>query len=352
MARVEESTGMTNRSSGGRGRGGLRRLLPGSGGLRVLRLAALAIVLIIAAAVVTVTVQWRGAPSRDDLLEQAGLTGKKHLVIGVKNDHPGMALLNPDTKVYEGFDIDISYMIAADLGFLHDQVEFVAIETEDRARRQARRSDGTFVTVDLVIATYSITPEREKQPGVSFSAPYLRTEQTIMTRKGEYLDAQSVADFQDKVVCTTATSTNESVAAKAGVLLTSRNSARNCVDGLRDGTFEAVASDAAILAGFVHKESELFELHDIGLAEDELYGVNTGENSALTALVNLSLYESLHDPNDRTWEEAFETHLNPAQKSAGLQQIAIAEQPCVPKVAVREWPWEERELLPTDHCPL
>jgi glutamate transport system substrate-binding protein len=124
------------------------------------------------------------------------------------------------------------------------------------------------------------------------------------------------------------------------------------VQGLGDGTFEAVASDAAILAGFVYQEPELYDLHDIGLAEDELYGVNTGENNALTALVNLSLFESLHDPNDQHWEEAFETHLKPTQKTAGLQQIAIAEQPCVSKVRVREWPWEKPQLAPTDSCPL
>ncbi|WP_184984885.1 transporter substrate-binding domain-containing protein [Sphaerisporangium rubeum] len=330
-------------------RGGLRRLLPG---MRGLRLTALAIILVVATVVVTVTVQWRGAPSREELLDQARLTGKKQLTIGVKNDHPGIALFIPSTGEYVGFDIEIAYMIAADLGFHRDQVEFVPIETEDRARRQARRPDGTFVTVDLVIATYSITPEREKQPGVSFSAPYLATEQTIMTREGQYADAESVADFKGQVVCTTATSTNESVAAKAGVLLTSRNSAKKCVDGLRDGAFEAVASDAAILAGFVRQEPDLFDLHDIGLSDDELYGVNTGDNPALTALVNLSLYESLHDPNDQTWEKAFAKYMAPAQRTAGVQQIAIAEQPCVPKVEIREWPWEKRALTPTDHCPL
>ena len=37
--------------------------------------------------------------------------------------------------------------------------------------------------VKLVIASYSITAEREAKAGVTFSAPYLYTEQSVLTLK-------------------------------------------------------------------------------------------------------------------------------------------------------------------------
>ena len=40
-------------------------------------------------------------------------------------------------KIWSGFDIDIAYMIAEDLGFRRDQVRFYGMESEDRARMQA-----------------------------------------------------------------------------------------------------------------------------------------------------------------------------------------------------------------------
>ncbi|MGI8333251.1 transporter substrate-binding domain-containing protein [Actinomadura scrupuli] len=310
-----------------------------------LRLGALLVLLVVAAAVIIVTVQRQGPPSRHDLLEQAGLIGKQELFIGVKNDHPGMALYDSRTKRYAGFDIDIAYMVAGDLGFRPDRVRFLAIETEDRARMQARDADGRFMTVDLVIATYSITEEREKIPTVSFSAPYLRTEQTIMTRAGVE-PSEALSDFRGQRVCTTATSTNVGPAADAGMKLFNRNSAGKCADGLLRGEFDAVASDAAILAGYVAQHPKELLLHDIGLDTLESYGINTGENAALTKLVNLSLYKSRNDPRDRRWEDAYARNLAPEQEAAQPQQVAISEQPPVPKVKIREWPWEAEGMAP------
>lgn len=308
-----------------------------------LRLVAVLAALIIGAVVIVLAVQHQGPPSRQELLEEAGLIGKRELFIGVKNDHPGMALYDPKTQQYSGFDIDIAYMIAGDLGFRPKQVRFLPIETEDRARMQARDSDGRFLTVDLVVATFSITEEREKLPTVTFSSPYLRTEQTVLTLKNVE-PAEAMSDFRGQRMCTTATSTSKGAAADAGVKLTSRNSMKKCVDGLRRGKWQAVTSDAAILAGFVAKEPSRFRLHDIGLDTLESYGVNTGINQALTRLVDLSLYESWSNPKDRRWEEAFERNLGVEQQAAQPQQVAIAEQPEVAKVDIRQWPWEKNGL--------
>ncbi|SEG74240.1 amino acid ABC transporter substrate-binding protein, PAAT family [Thermomonospora echinospora] len=307
--------------------------------IRTLRLGVVLAVLMLVVVTIVVLVQRGGPPTREDLLEQAHLIGKQDLRIGVKNDHPGMALYDPKTRTYSGFDIDIAYMIAGDLGFRPSQVRFLPIETEDRARMQARDADGRFVTVDMVVATFSITEERERLPTVSFSAPYLRTEQTVMTRQ-DVEPAESMSDFSGMRMCTTATSTSTGPAAEAKVRLVSRNSMKKCADGLLSGEFDAVTSDAAILAGFVKQYPGRLRLHDVGLDTLESYGVNTGGNDALTKLVNLSLYQSRNDPRDRRWEDAFDRNLAAEQQAAGIQQVAISEQPPVEKVEIRQWPWE------------
>ncbi|GAA3407368.1 transporter substrate-binding domain-containing protein [Streptosporangium vulgare] len=151
-------------------------------GFRRFRLAAW-IALVLAAVVVGVSIAWvSGPPTEAELREKAGLLNKDRLLIGVKEDTPGIALRKPGETGFTGFDIDIAYMIAADLGFRPDQVDFLSIETEDRARMQARDTDGTFVKVDLVVATFSVTPERKADPSVGFSTPYLYTEQSVVTR--------------------------------------------------------------------------------------------------------------------------------------------------------------------------
>ena len=311
----------------------------GGGVASLIRLVAVVVVLVLAVAAAVATVADAGPPSIQDLVERAGLVGKRHLLVGVKDDQPGIALYDPETKLFTGFDIEIAYLVAADLGFRPDEVRFYAIESEDRARMQASTGDG-FVTVDLVIASYSITPGREALAQVSFSAPYLYTEQSVVTRP-DHARVRSLADLRGQKVCTIATSTSQSPAVRAGALVDTRNRVSDCVAGLKRKEFEAVTTDAAILAGFVARDPAHLTHYDIGLDGQEAYGINTGGNEALRSLVNLSLYHSLHDPRDRRWEEAFDRYLRPERPANRPQEVAIDRQPDVPRVPVREWPWQQ-----------
>ena len=114
---------------------------------------------------------------------------------------------------------------------------------------QARDGDH-FVTVDLVISTFSITEEREKMPLVSFSAPYLRTEQSVVTRK-DHSPVQALEDLRGKNVCTLGTSTSQNAAARAGANVFGKNHLSDCVNDLLNGAYDAATTDAAMLAGFV-----------------------------------------------------------------------------------------------------
>jgi len=315
--------------------GGRPKWLP----IRGLRLIALMTVLVVV--VVGGFVYLRFAdPTEAGLREDAKLIGKTELLIGVKNDVPGVAHKEEGGR-FTGFDIDIAYMIAADLGFSAHEVRFLRIEDEDRSRMLAWDVDAKRnIKVDLVIASYSVTEEREKAPNVSFSAPYLETEQSVMTLK-DHVDVHDLEDLADShKVCTLSTSTSASPASEAGLDLKRVGQLQTCVDGLRGGTYDAVTTDAPLIAGFVAQSPGVFKHHDIGLSTPELWAVNTGGNEALRTLVNLILYRSLNDPDDRRWEEAYDRNLRPLEEASLPQPIAADEQPFVPEVEVRQWPWE------------
>lgn len=315
--------------------------------MRVLRFVAVVVVLVVAVVVVVAFMVRRSPPSEQELLERAHLTGKSELLIGVKDDVPGIALRDRETGQYSGFDIDIAYLVASDLGFRRSQVRFFPIEPEDRSKMQARDGD-RFITVDLVVSTYSINEEREKLPRVTFSAPYLLTEQSVVTLKG-HPAVQSLDDLHGKTVCTLGTSTSQSAVAMAGAIASGKNRLSECIAGVLDGTYDAVTTDAAMLAGFVAvDQQQRLRHHDIGLEAVEAWGINTGGNEDLRTLVDLSLYRSLHNPNDNRWEDAFERNLRVEQPVNLPQEIAEDRQPDVPPVKVRQWPWDKNKFPPTE----
>ncbi|MFF3438854.1 transporter substrate-binding domain-containing protein [Streptosporangium sp. NPDC002721] len=323
---------------------------------RRFRLAAW-IALVLAAVVVGVSVAWvSGPPTEAELREKAGLLNKDRLLVGVKEDTPGIALRKPGETGFNGFDIDIAYMIAADLGFRPDQVDFLSIESEDRARMQARDTDGAFVKVDLVVATFSVTPERRTDPSVGFSTPYLYTEQSVVTR-ADYPDdnVASLGQLEGERVCSLGASTSLVELKKAikvdpiAELLISK-----CVDRLADGlpanrAADAVTTDAALLAGFVAEPGRKLRHHDIALEKTEMWAVNAGSNGALRTLVDLALYRSYADPDNKEWEEAYEKHIRPLLAANPGVDVAQARQPCALPPEVRRWPWER--TLPVQDCP-
>ena len=106
------------------------------------------------------------------------------------------------------------------------------------------------------------------------------------------------------------------------------------------GVFEAVSTDAAILAGYKAKDPEKYQHWDIGLDTTEAWGVNVGENPALLKLVNLALYRSREDPEDNRWEEAFDANFATEEEVNRPAPIAVDQQPAVQEPDVRQWPWE------------
>lgn len=306
--------------------------------LAAVRLAALGLALVLTISITMVRLFVGGPPSVEELRRQAGVDNWSELAIGVKDDQPGTAFRN-EAGIWSGFDIDIAYMIAEDLGFRRGEVKFYAMESEDRVRMQATDTDQRRVPVKLVIASYSITADREAKAGVTFSAPYLYTEQSVLTLKG-YPKVSALEDLKDHRVCTLSASTSQAAPANAQAIVVRKNRMSECITDLRERKVDAVSTDAAILAGFKAQSPGEFEHWDLGLDNTEAWGVNVGENQALKTLVDLTLYRSLKDPADDRWEVAYERNFQAEQPANGTTPIAQAQQPDVAEPEVKEQPWE------------
>jgi glutamate transport system substrate-binding protein len=307
--------------------------------LAPVRLAALGVALVLVVAIAFVRLFHTGPPSVDDLRARAGVESWSELAVGVKDDQPGVAYLDTKTGIWSGFDIDIAHMIAEDLGFRPDEVKFYAIESEDRLRMQATAADGkTRVPVRMVIASYSITAVR-RQEGAHFSAPYLETEESVLTLAG-HRKVSTLSDLKGKTVCSLSTSTSVTKAHDAGAVVVLRNRVSQCYDALRTHDVDAIATDAAILAGFEARDPSGLRHWDVGDEQPENWGVNVGDNTALGELVNVTLYRSLKDPRDHRWVDAYRRNLQVETPAQNGTPIAVAQQPDVPKPRVRVLPWD------------
>ncbi|GAA0574140.1 hypothetical protein GCM10010172_68450 [Paractinoplanes ferrugineus] len=309
--------------------------------LAAFRLAGLGLALVLALALAMVRVFVGGPPSVAQLRAESGVDGWTELLVGVKDDQPGIAYYDSVKKMWSGFDVDTAYMIGEDLGFRRDEVKFFGMESEDRARMQAYDvvDRNKRVAVNLVIASYSITKER-MEAGVVFAGPYLYTEQSVLT----LTDHPAVATFEDlakKEVCSLSTATSLTGLEKAGAHVHRKNRISECITDMREHRVEAVSTDAAILAGYKARYPNEFKHWDLGYDATEKWGVNVGENQALKKLVNLTLYRSLKDPKDDRWEKAFQSNLQVEVEQNKDTPIAVANQPPVTKPDVRDLPWED-----------
>lgn len=105
------------------------------------------------------------AQTVDDILQ------RKVLRVGVLNDVPQFGLLGPSGKP-EGYDIDVAELLAKYLGV---ELELVAVTASNR------QSFLLTDKIDMMIATFGITPERAKQ--VLFSNPYVMIELSLVGAK-------------------------------------------------------------------------------------------------------------------------------------------------------------------------
>jgi glutamate transport system substrate-binding protein len=223
----------------------------------------------------------------------------KTLNIGVKPDQPGLGLQSASGQ-YTGFDIDVAKYVARKLGAT--KLNFVPTLS---ANREAFLQQGK---VDLVVATYSVTPERQKI--VSFAGPYYIAHQDILVRANDH-SISKPDDLKGKKVCSgQGSASGDRIESLYGskVNLIRLPGYGDCVNQLLGGQVQAVTTDNTILAGFAAQPQNQGKLKVVGTYfSNEIYGIGMkkGDTKGVSA-VDKALQEMF---SDGSWKSALAKEL-------------------------------------------
>jgi glutamate transport system substrate-binding protein len=219
------------------------------------------------------------------------------ITVGTKIDQPGFGLLNPRTKVPEGFDVEIAKIIAGKLGIAPEDITWT--ETVS-ANRESFIQNGQ---VDIVVATYTINDARKQL--VDFAGPYYEAGQDIMVAKDNPLKIEGPEDLAGKNVCSVEGSTPAQNIRDnyPQAQLTLFDVYSKCADALDNGQVDAVTTDNVILTGLVAGNPDTRELVGNPFTK-EPYGIGLKKDDTdFRNFINDVLQESYEDGS---WADAWD----------------------------------------------
>ncbi|GAA2527871.1 transporter substrate-binding domain-containing protein [Pilimelia columellifera] len=239
-------------------------------------------------------------------IARSSLAEQRELRIGVFGDEPLLSYRDPAKpdsdrlEDYSGFDIEMARRLGAYLGFRPASVKLAPTQVQNRAR------DLNEGLVDIVIANYSMTPERELE--VDFSGPYLRTMPEVLMRAKDAppsITFQALGGMAGRI-CTTGSSTSEAALNRKGIRqVDGVGQAQECVRGLLNGKYDAFVLDEVVLAGFRKSHPQL-ALVDLVFDQAEYYGIAVANgNAELKTLVDNFLLDSYERGDNGAWHQAW-----------------------------------------------
>jgi glutamate transport system substrate-binding protein len=229
------------------------------------------------------------------------MKSRGQVIIGVKEDQPGLGFKDATTNKYSGFDIEIAKLVAAKLGFSDDKIKYQTIPS---AGREQGIVNGT---VDYYVGTYTINAKRKEQ--ISFAGPYFVAGQDLLVRKDDS-SITSKDTLKGKKVCSVTGSTpiqrvrDQGLTELANIVEFQNYS--QCVDKLLTKEVDAVTTDDAILKGYAAQEPD--KLKVIGQTfSSEPYGIGLPkDDKALRDKVNDILQKAIEDG---TWQSIYDSTL-------------------------------------------
>ncbi len=188
------------------------------------------------------------------------------LRVGVKADVPNFGLQDAATGKFEGMEIDLAYALAERIGLTADDVKFEAVTAKTRG---PLLDNGQ---IDVVIATFTIKPERLEQ--WNFSDPYYQDEVGLLVKNASGIKV--LADLDGKVIGVAQGATSRDAvqveADKAGIKVEFLEFATypEINAALESGRVDAFSVDKSILSGYVTTDSTIlpdgFSPQDYGVA--------------------------------------------------------------------------------------
>jgi glutamate transport system substrate-binding protein len=230
--------------------------------------------------------------------KMAELAEAGEITVGVKFDQPGLGFKDASSDIPTGFDIEMAKLLIADLG-IDPESDNVTWEETISDNREPYLQEGR---VDLVLATYSITPER--QAIVGQTGPYLVTGQRIMVKEDS--NVESKEDLQGEEVCSAEGSTSIENVEKEGMVPASAPDYTQCVEDVLNGTVEAMSTDGAILYGYAAENPGELKVVGPEFSEERIGVGYPKEETEMCEWINGVIQESY---DDGTWADAYEATL-------------------------------------------
>lgn len=227
---------------------------------------------------------------------------------GVKADVLGYGYLNTETNEYEGLEIDLCYQIAAavfDVSYDEAKEQELCDFTTVTPKTRGPLIDND--SLDIVCATYTITPEREED--WDFSDPYRVDHVGIMVMKDSGIS--EMADLDGKLIGVSQGSTTrdailtmlEDEGISAEPEFNEYPDYPSINSALESGNIDAFAMDRSTLNTYMNDKKELVQ-PEIEFGEQE-YGIATKKGSDLSEVVNDTVTELLSngwlDEEAETW---------------------------------------------------
>jgi glutamate transport system substrate-binding protein len=238
------------------------------------------------------------ASSFKDGTQMKTLADQGTINVGVKFDQPGLGFKGAADKVPSGFDVEMAKVLVAGLGIDPESDKVKWVETVSDSREPFLQSN----KVDLVLASYSITPERRQVVGQA--GPYLTTGQQVLVKEDS--DVKGVADLKGKEVCSVTGSTSlDNVKAK-GMKPVGFDTYSECVEKVLDGTVEAMSTDGTILLGYAAQNEGDLKVVGDEFSEERIGVGYSKDHPEMCQWITDTLKKA---EDDGAWDKAFESTL-------------------------------------------
>lgn len=229
--------------------------------------------------------------------------------IGVFSDKPPFGFINAQGQ-NDGYDVYISRRIAKDLLGDESKVEFVLVEAA--ARLEYLKAN----KVDIIMANFTQTPEREKV--VDFAKPYMKVSLGVVSKNGEITQE---AQLQGKtLIVNKGTTADMYFSKKEGINLLKFDQNTETFQAFLQGRGDALAHDSTLLFAWVkeHKDYKV-GIPELGGIDKIAPAVKKGNEALLEWLNN----EITTLQNEGFFKEAYEATLAPAFGSDITPEMVI-----------------------------
>lgn len=241
------------------------------------------------------------------------MSQRGRVVVGVKEDQPGLGFKDATTGQYSGFDVEVARLVAAQLGFGADKIDYKAVPSASREDAISRGE------VDYYVGTYTINDKRKER--VSFAGPYFVAGQSLLVRADD--TAITGKDtLKGKKVCSVTGSTpigrvKDQALTEPENIVEFQNYSQ-CVDQLLSKQVDTVTTDDAILKGYAAQQPD--KLKVVGdTFSTEPYGI--GLNHDDTALRNKINDVLAAAATDGTWKKIYDGTLGKSGSPADPPEL-------------------------------